>query len=288
MPSKILDLYEKWARSRDNDLSRKHLVEMYLHLTSQKMIRLISDLHAVYLLPPDCVKPEQLSALDRIHEKIRAKYPMTFSGQSEVGTVLWGLDMSGHDRDIRQCVEGIIYNIDIGSDHAFYWVKKLCDIAVSHGYKQNRYFGIVWKIIHKFIDVHREWEFVREQVSALETFYKKLGHIERPIYLYHALLLIIRREEIDWDAKPPEIDLSMQEVNRLYNDHLHNGKMKIDSYVLDIHTRGGRRGPGALERFALEGALVKIEEKKFLRQDYREIDIMLKKELDRLNSWWKE
>jgi hypothetical protein len=102
------------------------------------------------------------------------------------------------------------------------------------------------------------------------------------------MLLLIRRDEIDWTAKPPEIDMPMQEVEQLYNDHHSNGKMKIDSYVLDIHTRGGRRGPGALTRFALEGALVKNEEKKFLRQDYREIDILLKKELDRLNSWWKK
>jgi hypothetical protein len=286
MPSKILDLYGKWTANRGRASSRKYLVEMYLYLTSQKMIRLISDLHAVYLLPPDCVKPAQIKALGSIHEKIRAKYPSTFLGQSEVGPVDWGIDLGGHHRGVLQCVDGIIYNLDKGCDHAFYWTKRLCDLAVSHGYKQNRYFGIVWNILHKFIDEHREWEFVREQVCALETFYKKLGHRERPIYLYHALLLLIRRREIDWNATIPEIGIPMQDVSQLYGDHLRNGKIKIDSYVLDIHTRGGRRGPGALTRFALEGALVKNEEKKFLREDYREIDILLKKELDQLNSLW--
>lgn len=288
MPSKILDLYEKWTESRGIASSRKHLVEMYLYLLSQKKIRLISDLHAVYLLPPDCVKREQLSALGSIHEKIRAKYPSTFAGQSAVGTVLCGMDMSDYDNEVRQCVEGIIYNIDKCFDHGFYWVKKLCDIAVSQGHKQNRNFGIVWKILHNFIDEHREWEFVREQISALETFYKKLGHIERPIYLYHAMLLLIRRKEIDWTAKPHEIDLSSQEVDKLYSDHLRQGKMEIDSYVLDIHTRGRRRAAGGLTRFALEGALVENEDKNFLRQDYREIDILLKKELDYLNTRWRK
>jgi hypothetical protein len=288
MPSKILHLYGKWVESRNSASSRKYLVDMYLYLTSQRMIRLISDLHAVYLLPPNCVKPEQMSALDRIHEKIKRQYPATFLGQSEVGPVDWGIDLNGHHRGVLQCIDGIVYNIDKGCDHAFYWVKRLCDLAVAYGYNQNRYFGIVWELLHRFIDENRQWEFMKEQVIALEIFYRKLGHRERPIYLYHAMLLLIRRGEIDWTATPPEIDIPMQDVSQLYGDHLRNGKMKIDSYVLDIHTRGGRRGPGALTRFALEGALVKNEEKKFLREDYREIDILLKKELDQLNSNWSK
>ena len=100
----------------------------------------------------------------------------------------------------------------------------------------------------------------------------------------HALLLLIRREEIDWTAKPPEIDIPMQKVSQLYRDHLRNGKMNIDSYVLDIRTRGGRRGPGSLTRLALEGTLVKNEETKFRHREYRAINIFLMKELDHLNS----
>ena len=58
MPLKIYELYQKWVENRDNTSSRKYLIDMYYYLTSQKMIRLISDLKSVYLLPPDYVKPQ--------------------------------------------------------------------------------------------------------------------------------------------------------------------------------------------------------------------------------------
>jgi hypothetical protein len=67
MPIKMLDLYQKWWATRGNPESRKHLVDMYRYLLSQRMIRLISDLHSVYLIPPDYVKPQQMADLVRIH-----------------------------------------------------------------------------------------------------------------------------------------------------------------------------------------------------------------------------
>jgi hypothetical protein len=48
MPLKMWALYEKWIENRGNASSRKYLMDMYLYLTSQSMIRLISDLHSVF------------------------------------------------------------------------------------------------------------------------------------------------------------------------------------------------------------------------------------------------
>ena len=56
--------------------------------------------------------------------------------------------------------------------------------------------------------------------------------------------------------------------------------MKIDDYVLDIHTHGGKRGPDSMRKFAVEGAFVQNENKQFLNKEYRDIYILLKKELD--------
>jgi hypothetical protein len=60
--------------------------------------------------------------------------------------------------------------------------------------------------------------------------------------------------------------------------------MVIDDYVLDLHTQRGKRSENSLENFALEGAFVKHENDNFLHPDYREIYILLKKELDRYNN----
>ena len=111
-----------------------------------------------------------------------------------------------------------------------------------------------------------------------------MGHQEKPIYLYHAVLLLIRRNEIDWSSKDPGIDTPIADVERLYRDHLAGGKMPMDDYILDLHTHGGKRGDDCLENFALEGAYIKNENVDFLRREYREIYVMLKQELDIIDA----
>jgi hypothetical protein len=75
MPLKIYELYQNWIDNRDNNDSRKYLVDMYLYLTSQKMIRLISDLKSVYTLPPYYVKSRQMNDFRQIHRGIRTVLP---------------------------------------------------------------------------------------------------------------------------------------------------------------------------------------------------------------------
>jgi len=139
---------------------------------------------------------------------------------------------------------------------------------------------IVWEILHRFIDQHSEYEFIREPICALQKFYRKMTHKEKPIYLHHAVLLLVRRKEIDWTSQSPSIDTPFADVEKLYRDHLSNGKMAMDDYVIDIHTKEVKRGDGCLERFAAEGAYVKNENDKFLHKDYRAIYVLLKKERD--------
>jgi len=284
MPSKIFELYQKWIENRGNDSSRKFLVDMYRYLTSQKMIRLISDLKSVYLLPPDYVKPEQMDDLTQIHGKIQKRYPGIYSGQAEFGELEWNLGLDEYPVELQPCIKGVAYNLEKGSDHAFYWVKKLCDLEKEDGATKYRYINIVWAILYRFIDQYSEYEFVRETISALQELFKRMGHREKPIYLYHAVLLLVRRNEIDWGSKAPNIDTPVDDVERLYRDHFSGGKMPVDDYILDIHTRGGKRSGHCLEKFALEGAYIKNQNDNFLNREYREIYILLKKELDLYHS----
>ena len=61
-----------------------------------------------------------------------------------------------------------------------------------------KYLKKVFEILYKFIDRNREYEFFREQICALHEFFKRMKHKERANYVYHAVLLIVRRNEIDW------------------------------------------------------------------------------------------
>lgn len=285
MPLKVSELYRKWVNNRGNTTSRKYLIDLYLYLTSQKMIRLISDVHAVYQLL-EYAKPKKISGIElkHIQKKIELKYPHLYKDQGTVGKVKWTISTGQYQSILQPCIDGIIYNLETGSDHAFYWIKKLNDGAKQNGIQKHKIAKIVWKLLYSFIDRKNEYEFVRDQICALEEFYKRMTHKEKPIYLYHAVLLIVRRKEIDWTSTPPSINTEMTDINRLYREHLKNGRMKIDDYIMDLHTLGGKKVGNCLENFALEGALVKNENEKFLNKDYREIYIMVKKELDRFNS----
>ena len=284
MPVKIFELYEKWIANRGNVSSCKYLVDMYFYLTSQKMIRLISDLHSVYLLPPDYVKAKQMGDLIKIHNDIQKQYMDIYADQTNVGHVSWTVNMDRYPTKLQTCIDGIIYNLENGCDHVFYWIRKLYEFEKQDGVPQYKYAKIVWEILHRYIDRNSEYEFVRDQISALEKFYNKMTHKEKPIYLYHAVLLIVRRNEIDWPSRPPQIETTMDDVDNIYSDHCKNGKMEIDDYVLDLHTKKGKKIGNCLENFALEGAYVKNENDNFLHPEYREIYILLKKELDQFNN----
>jgi hypothetical protein len=280
MPTKILDLYKKWVENRGNVSSRKYLLDMNLHLISQKMIRLISDLKSIFLVPPDYVKSKYIGDLLQIHDSIKKRYPQTYSDQTEVGNVTFEVDMDSYPAKLQPSINGIIYNLEIGSDNVFYWIKKLYDFEKQDGAPQYKYMKIVWEILHRFIDRNSDYEFVRETICALQAFHKRMTHKEKPIYLYHATLLLVRRNEIQWNSRPPQIDTPMADIEKLYADHLDGGKMKLDGYLQDLHTKRMKWSAHCLEKFALEGAYIKNENKDFLNPEYREIYILLKKELD--------
>ncbi len=284
MPLKMLELYEKWVKSRGSHESRKYLVDMYLYLTSEKMVRLVSDIRSVYLVPPDYVKPEQIDDLNRIHQDIQKRYPAVYSGQADIGEINWSVDDGRYPSSIQQCFDGIIFNIEKGSDHVFFWIKRLFDLEKEGQAGKNRYVKLVWKILYGFIDRNAQYESARKVILALETFYKGMNHREKPIYLYHAVLLIVRRNEIDWQSKLPTIDTPKADVESLYADHLSGPRMDMDDYVMDLHTRKMKWNPDCLEKFASEGAYVKNENARFVNPEYREIYHLLKQDLDRYFS----
>jgi hypothetical protein len=76
----------------------------------------------------------------------------------------------------------------------------------------------------------------------------------------------------------------MADVEKLYWDHLVGGKMPMDNYVMDLHTKKMKWTPGCMEKFAQEGAYVQNENETFLDPEYREFYFVLKKELDLYHS----
>ena len=115
LPIKMMELYQKWWSNRGNPESQKYLVDMYLYLTSQRMIRLTSDLKSVYVLPSYYVKPNQMPDFWKIHRNIEASYPAVYSDQAKVGQIDW--DLADYPANLHPCIKFLSYLIDLfGSD----------------------------------------------------------------------------------------------------------------------------------------------------------------------------
>ena len=89
MPVVMWDLYQRWHKYRKHPISRKYLIDMYLSLTSQKMIRLVSDIISVYRVPPEYIKAGKNCSIRRIHNKVMSRNPNICANQSVVGNVNW-------------------------------------------------------------------------------------------------------------------------------------------------------------------------------------------------------
>ena len=87
--------------------------------------------------------------------------------------------------------------------------------------------------------------------TSLTRIYTKMGHQEKPLYLYHEAL---RQLNVGQDE-----DIDVSDVNpKVFLDSIKSGyKYTIDDFCIDRHTAQGRSGPKCTTlQFAATGAQV--------------------------------
>jgi len=214
LPIKIKQLYEKWQNCRNTEKSRKYLIEMYWLLCKAEKIRLVSDVKAVFDLPP--FNSEQH---DKLHLKIRQRYPFLYEG--------WN--------DCKNVKEKFVEALENKSDTAFLWLRYIDD------------YEWVWKQLNK--------------ENILYFFWKKMTHKERPLYLYHAICLVV------YERNESVIENFKENVAELYDRNLSGVIIELDDFVYDLHTGNGK----SKYKFAIDGAYVEKECKKLYNPLYRKI-----------------
>lgn len=302
MPLVAGRLVAAWQASRRVEASRKYLVDLYRHLAAARKLRLVSDLKSVYLLPPNYVKPAQLGDLRAVQAEAARSLGLAglYAGRDDVPEDLLarlpaGVRADCGDVESRRIYNGVLHHLARESDHAFAWVARLIDRQRGgdgeprlRG-KDNPVNGL-WRLLEGFA-AHREalwggspvdrpanFDRLGEVIGVLRRWYDAMTHREKPIYLYHALLLVIRRGRIDWEQTPPEIDTPADEVARLYAGNLAGEVVPLEGFVYDMHTGG--RAAGGRVRFAEEGAVVVNEDVALRNDDYRRLYRELKVRLD--------
>jgi hypothetical protein len=298
-------LARAWQAARGRAESAKHLVDLFKHLAGARKIRLVSDLKSVYLLPPDYVKPAQRGDLRVIHEGLLRSLglsrllgpdlPRVPERLLDACTIDLGPFLGSADEQTKETVNGILYDLMRGSDDVFGRVARLID-RHRDARGEPRFGGredplnAVWALLLGFAQ-RREGLWgeaarpypesfgrLRDVLLVLKKWYDTMTHRERPVYFYHAVLLVVRRDQVDWGLAEPRIDTPWEEVRDLYQANLSGKQLALDPFVYDKHT--GHKGRDSQSRFAHEGAAVVNEDRNFLNPDYRAIYNGLKERLD--------
>lgn len=271
LPIEIKQFYEAWLVKKqvNEKMARWSLVNMYKLILESKKIRIISDYRSLYLLPPYYVDDKYMSILREKHKELLKKYGLydKVYCQFDFDT---GKDLEGNIGELLKNCDERIFVLLLKN-----FSSKESEIAII---------TVVWKaLINFFDDGIKENELKINVIKSLKYFYYTMKHKEKYIYLYHAILFVIKRNEINWNMKKSEIVVTNEELDRvdkLYKINLSGKNIELDDFIFDIHTKNKVNIKDGRTMFAIEGSKVVNEDKNLLNEDYRKVYIELKKIID--------
>lgn len=210
IPVYVWRLYKRWLSERHQEESVAHLAQAATILSNAKKGRLLSYLKSAFDLPPYYVKEKNREKYKNFHQtQVLAKFTdVDTRSQCEQ------YDMA----TFKSCVE------TAQVEQAFRCLGVLCS-TTDH----KALFKEIWAFLRKVA-------FGVPSIQALYEMYTKMTHQERPLYLYHALLLHMRRDQIRWDepmAVPPIPKAEpLRAVDDGYaKDHHVSGAKTVHSYI---------------------------------------------------------
>jgi hypothetical protein len=254
LPIKMKELYENWMKTRKTLPSRNYLIAMYKLLIDSEKLRIISDYKTVFNLPPYYIDFKKQSLL---HKELLQKHDSKLIKDAKL--------------NVHDTFEKVATLLENSNDEVFFWLSKLIE-------NENKtHIKAIWELVTKYSPN-------KGVCGALHYFFLKMTHKEKWIYLYHACLLIVNRNKIDWTCNLDLNEMIHQDEQneKYYNFNMNKNKIEIDDFILDIHT-GQKISNGRL-KFASEGALIINENKIFYNQVYRRMYVDFKLMIDNLET----
>lgn len=107
-------------------------------------------------------------------------------------------------------------------------------------------------------------EAVKETIRVMKLWFKKMTHAEKPLYLYHAISLMIFRDDLTTSSIPDLIPLTDHQTSILYKANLGNPPpatgvpLPIPAVAQDVHTSAAGRNTKNKDivDFAMSGSYV--------------------------------
>lgn len=254
---KLLKLWEE-NRNSEDDNERKYLIEIINYLVNSEKIRLCSWVKGYFGY---CMNDEKIKELYENYDKI-------LENKKECGKNFY---KNKDSEEIKEIIDGIVYNLNKNSDNVFYFILKILRSEEKSGRRGRR--GkkgyIVWDIMLKYIEKNEK---LKKLYDIILNWYIKNNNSrgENLIYLINFVLFYLRREKIDWERELNIKKINNEDVEKIYNDNLNN-KIKIDDYIIDMHSKKGKKKGKNAKDFVLEGSVVENENKKFKNELYKKV-----------------
>ena len=236
LPSIMQKIHVQWQKSRKS----AEWFDMFENLIKSRKCRLISDIKTYYNLPPYKM---DLAKLSKIHCQLLT------------------------NNEIKP--DNLIY-----SEHEF---EKLCNDKNEKAFVAIKYLldkkdvsaGTLWKIINKHADQR-----IKTDIQALNYFYKTMSHAEKPIYMYHALLLIIHAGDPRLDYATVHDVIAEKDLIRA-SENAKTFTGPFADHVMDVHTDQNTSKKTVVD-FAIQGAFIVDEDQRFKDQKKRDMYIQFK------------
>ena len=211
IPIYIWNLYNKWINNREKENSINYLIQAGSILSTAKKGRTISHLKSAYNLPPYYVKSKYRDKYNKFYvDNVKTKLNEEIDCDINLTNLLKFID----DRDLNK-----VFNL----------IGLMCINSTDKQIKNL--LKDIWKHL-SFINQNKS-------IKCLNKIYNKMSHEEKPIYLYHALLLHIYEDKLIWNSplkleRIPKINyfnnINDLHENYIYDHHI-NGKKNINSYI---------------------------------------------------------
>ena len=211
IPIYIWNLYNKWINNREKENSINYLIQAGSILSTAKKGRTISHLKSAYNLPPYYVKSKYRDKYNKFYvDNVKTKLNEEIDCDINLTNLLKFID----DRDLNK-----VFNL----------IGLMCINSTDKQIKNL--LKDIWKHL-SFINQNKS-------IKCLNKIYNKMSHEEKPIYLYHALLLHIYEDKLIWNSplkleRIPKLNyfnnINDLHENYIYDHHI-NGKKNINSYI---------------------------------------------------------
>ena len=257
-------LYTQWTNTREKEESSIYLIEFYKILCLSQKYRLISDLKTVYNLPP--YYHANYNSLELLHEKLLTEFNLNV-----VKNVLYNEIVVDYNKDVTEFKKLLLK----GDINCFTYLSRILASNLDN-------VKIPCDDILKEIKKMSDYQEYLQYFNALEFFYKKMTHEEKPIYLYNIILILLNKDKfcVEDILKYTPSDAEIKDHKNIVIPD----SFELDDYVHDIHTGNKSKTSKTIVDFANEGAYVKNECKTFAIPLYRKMYVRFKEILEIFNK----